>query len=176
MKIHLKDVKMFAYHGLDIGEDILGGEYEINLTVSYIPAIIPLVELNETVDYTKLHLLLLERMKKPAKLLEAVATELASEIIAKFPIVNEVEISITKLHPPIVSFQGSVGVTFKINRIEMKKIFIALLIGIPASVFSQDVNVMMKQASNYERSLKEDSALMRYKEVLSADETMLLPL
>jgi dihydroneopterin aldolase len=55
-------------------------------------------------------------MKKPVHLIETLATEIASEIIAKFPIATEVNISISKLHPPIKNFEGSVGVTFKIKR------------------------------------------------------------
>ncbi len=35
--------------------------------------------------------------------------------------------------------------------------------------YSQDVNVLLKQAVNYERALKEDSALLKYKAVLAVD-------
>jgi dihydroneopterin aldolase len=55
-------------------------------------------------------------MEKPALLLETLATEIASEIFAKFPIVIEVAISIFKLHPPIKNFEGSVGVSFTLKR------------------------------------------------------------
>ena len=55
-------------------------------------------------------------MKKPVHLIETLAAEIASEIIAKFSIATEVNISIIKLHPPIKNFEGSVGVTFKIKR------------------------------------------------------------
>jgi len=55
-------------------------------------------------------------MNKPAQLLETLATEIAGEIIEKFPVVTGVEISISKLHPPIKNFLGTVGVTFKIKK------------------------------------------------------------
>ena len=51
----------------------------------------------------------------------------------------------------------------------MKKILLSLFILISVKTYCQDVNVLMKQATNYERVLKEDSALLKYKEVLAAN-------
>jgi dihydroneopterin aldolase len=116
MQIHLSNVKIYGYHGLDVGEDILGGEFEVNLTALFIPERVPVSELKETVDYTVLLEIVKSRMQKPALLLETLATEIASEIIAKFLNVTSVTISISKLHPPIRSFTGSVGVTFTLKR------------------------------------------------------------
>ncbi len=116
MQIHLQKVKFVGYHGLDAGEEVTGGEFEVSLTINYIPIEIPIKKIEETVDYTVLLSIVRQRMNNPAHLLETLATEIASEIIAKFSIVTEVEISISKLHPPIQNFEGSVGVTFKIKR------------------------------------------------------------
>ena len=116
MQIHLQKVKFFSYHGLDAGEEVTGAEFEVNLTAHYLPTQIPVKEIQETIDYTALLSIVRERMQKPAHLLETLATEIGSEIIAKFPAVTEIEISITKLHPPIKNFEGAVGVTFKIKR------------------------------------------------------------
>ena len=116
MQINLQKVRFFAFHGLDEGEEIAGGEFEVNLATYYKPVKIPINKIEETIDYTVLLSIIEERMKKPAHLLETLATEIASEIIAKFSIVTGVEISISKLHPPIANFEGAVGVTFKIKR------------------------------------------------------------
>lgn len=116
MKIHLQKVNIFGYHGLISGEEITGGEFEVNLTTYYRPKRIPIKEIEETIDYTALLEIVKKRMQKPGYLLETLATEIASEIIAKFSIVTRVEISIFKLHPPIKNFDGSVGVTFTLKR------------------------------------------------------------
>jgi dihydroneopterin aldolase len=116
MQIRLQKVRFFGYHGLDAGEEITGGEFEVSLVTNYIPAQIPLKNIEDTLDYTILLALVKEKMKKPVYLLETLATEIASEIIAKFSIVTEVVISISKLHPPIKNFEGIVGVTFKMKR------------------------------------------------------------
>lgn len=116
MQIFLQKTKFFGYHGLLAGEEITGGEFEVNLTANYAPAQVQITKLEETVDYTALLAIVKERMQKPSHLLETLATEIAGEIIAKFSIVTAVEISITKLHPPIKNFEGSVGIKYKINR------------------------------------------------------------
>lgn len=116
MQIHLQKVKFFGYHGLQAGEEIIGGEFELSLTTYYLPIKIPIKKIEETLDYTALLQLIRDKMKKPVHLLETLATEIASEIIAKFSLATAVEISISKLHPPIKNFEGSVGVTFKMKR------------------------------------------------------------
>ncbi len=116
MRIHLLKVKLFGYHGLNAGEEITGGKFEVSLTTTYIPLQIPIKKIEETINYTALLSIIRERMSAPTHLLETLATEIASEIIAKFSTVTAVEISITKLHPPIKNFDGSVGVSLKLNR------------------------------------------------------------
>lgn len=116
MEIKLQKVKLFGFHGLDSGEEIIGGEFEVDLIASYKPAETVIHKIEETLDYTILLRMVNQRMQKPTRLLETLATEIASEIIAKFSIVTAVEISIYKLHPPIENFQGSVGITYKFKR------------------------------------------------------------
>lgn len=116
MQIHLQKVKLFGYHGLNAGEEVIGGEFEVSLTAYYQPKSPPITKIDETLDYTILLEIVRQRMSVPTHLLETLATEIASEIIARFLTVTSVEISIFKLHPPIVNFEGSVGVTCKINR------------------------------------------------------------
>ena len=116
MEIRLEKIRLYGYHGLHTGEEILGGEFEVNLTVHYSPVELPVQNLSDTVDYTALYELVKTRMQKPALLLETLVTEIAAEILAKFSLVEEVNISIYKLHPPIPHFQGSVGVAFTLKR------------------------------------------------------------
>jgi dihydroneopterin aldolase len=116
MEVHLKQVKLYGYHGLVEGEDVLGGEYEVSLTASYLPTEVPVVSINQTIDYTVLYNIIIARMQKPTRLLETLATEIVGEIFAKFSVVNNVAISIFKLHPPIKNFEGSAGVTYQLKR------------------------------------------------------------
>ena len=116
MQIHLQNVKFFAYHGIHQEEAILGGNFEVNLSATYLPATLSVTDITDTLDYTSIYDIVKSHMNMPTPLLETLATEIASEIIAKFSIVSAVVISIFKLHPPIENFQGSVGVTFTYKR------------------------------------------------------------
>ncbi len=51
----------------------------------------------------------------------------------------------------------------------MKKFLVSIVAIIAIKGKAQDVNIAMKQASNLERKLKEDSALLKYKEVLAIE-------
>ncbi len=42
MQIHIQKVKLFGYHGLETGEEITGGEFEVSLTTYYSPIQIPI--------------------------------------------------------------------------------------------------------------------------------------
>ncbi len=116
MEIELKKLIIFGFHGLHKGEEIVGGKFEINLLARYKPTATIIKNIEDTIDYTQLLEIVKQRMKKPVHLLESLATEIASEIIAKFSIVSEVVITIYKLHPPIENFEGSVGVSYKVKR------------------------------------------------------------
>lgn len=116
MKINLKHLRFFAYHGVYEEEKLLGGEFEVNVSVTYTATNTPVTSINETLDYTALYDLVKQRMATPSPLLETVAGDIGREIFAKFPASEEVTISIDKLHPPIKNFEGSVGVSYILNR------------------------------------------------------------
>jgi len=51
----------------------------------------------------------------------------------------------------------------------MKKILFGIFIFISVQLFSQQTDVLLKEAVNLERSLKEEAALDKYKQILAAD-------
>ena len=110
--IHLHHLIFFAFHGLHEEEKILGNEYEVNAEVS-IDALQTITRLEQTVDYATIYEIIKKRMAIPTGLLETVTQELTQEIKMNFPLVRSVSISIRKKYPPIVSIEGSVGVSYK---------------------------------------------------------------
>ena len=116
LSVHLHQVHFHAYHGLYEEENILGNDFIIDLNVYYQPVTIPVLSIKLTINYVVLYTIVKKRMDQPAALLETVATEIAQEIFNEFILAEEVFISIKKIHPPIESFKGSVGVSFSIKR------------------------------------------------------------
>jgi dihydroneopterin aldolase len=97
-------------------EKKLGGDFEVNVTVIHEPVKIPVQHINETIDYMAVYNVIKEIMQHAQPLLETVATLIASEILKRFSHAEEVIVSITKLNPPIISFEGMVGVKYAVKR------------------------------------------------------------
>lgn len=116
LKIELSKLQFHGYHGVHEEESKAGGAFEVNLVVYFLPVNLPVRHLNETIDYTQLYALIKHRMERPTRLLETLATEIADEIFINFPAVEELEVSIRKLNPPIPFFHGSVAASYTVKR------------------------------------------------------------
>ncbi len=73
-------------------------------------------DLTAALDYSLLH----ERIRHTVlttsfELIEALAGHLCRVILTEFPI-EEVSVTVTKVHPPIAGFKGSAAVTFRRGR------------------------------------------------------------
>jgi dihydroneopterin aldolase len=116
MVIHLHAIRFRGFHGVHEEERILGGEFEVDLSVSFKPGESIISELDQTIDYTRLYDLVKKRMATPTPLLETIATEIASVIQSEYSEIIKISISIKKLYPPVNNFEGSVGVSFEWNK------------------------------------------------------------
>ena len=116
IEVYLKDVIINGKHGLHAEEAATGGAFKVNLVASYQPINIPVILINETVDYSALFNLVKEKFKQRTLLLETLVTEIAYDVLAKFPVVTKVRVSINKVNAPIKNFQGEVGVSYELNR------------------------------------------------------------
>lgn len=110
--IELKALRFFAYHGLYAEERKTGNEFEVNLSIGYIPVSGTVSHLDDTVNYASLYELLKAEMQRPRDLLETFVMEVTEIIHLSFTQVKKVEITVTKLHPPISKFTGTVGVKY----------------------------------------------------------------
>lgn len=116
LTIELSKLRFHAFHGLYHEEKKLGGDFEVNLSVQHQPAKLPVMHLDETIDYMAVYRVVKEIMLRPEPLLETVVTMIAEEILRKFSHAEEVTVSITKLNPPIIAFEGTVGVKYILRR------------------------------------------------------------
>ncbi len=110
--VELKQLHFFAYHGLYAEERKTGNEFEVNLFVSYLPASGMITGISDTVNYVQLYELLKSEMQKPRDLLETFVMEVSEIIHLSFPKIKKIEMAVTKLHPPIPGFTGTVGVKY----------------------------------------------------------------
>lgn len=111
--VELQKVRLYAYHGLFPEERKTGGEFEIDLGVSYQPEEKIINQINSTINYVSLFELLKEQFDTPVDLLETLVMNIADEIKSLYPQVIRVRIAVSKLNPPITGFSGNVTVRFE---------------------------------------------------------------
>lgn len=116
LTIHLHNLLFHAHHGLYEEEEILGNDFEVNITIQQQAVAEKIVSLHQTIDYSKVYEMVKQRMQIPTPLLETLAQEICSMILDNFHLADKVFFSINKLNPPITQFQGSVGISFEMRR------------------------------------------------------------
>jgi 7,8-dihydroneopterin aldolase/epimerase/oxygenase len=110
IKISLHHIMLFGHHGIHPEEKITGGEFEVNMDVSYVPDQ-TIMDISQTIDYTILYDIILQRMKKPADLLETLVQDIDREVRERFPQARQINITISKIHAPLINFRGRLGVS-----------------------------------------------------------------
>lgn len=112
LKISLHRLKFHAFHGLYKEERATGNDFEVNAEVYFEEPAEIITQLHETVNYAVLYQLIKERMQIAEPLLETIAMDIAQQIKKHFPVVNEINVSVSKVNPPLLNFQGQTNVTY----------------------------------------------------------------
>ena len=119
MQIILQNLRFQARHGVMPQERQVGQNYELTLRLDLPDAdsCDALLDdrLEGTVNYAEVYELVRSEMQQPSALLERVGERIVEALLQRFPKVMGVEISLTKLAPPIPGWDG-VGATVKIRR------------------------------------------------------------
>lgn len=113
--LHLEKLHFFAHHGMYDEEKKLGNDFELNITLSFIPENDIIRHFDETINYAAVYELAKAEMLQPRELLETFVTQLAEKIKQQFPQVVQVAISLYKLSMPLTNFEGKVGVALQRN-------------------------------------------------------------
>lgn len=111
MKILVEKFRCKAGHGIYAEEQLTAAAFEVNLEVSFEETGF-ITKLDQSISYAHLIEIIKSVMKEPVPLLETVCQLITTQIKADYPFVSEINISIRKLAPPIVNFQGRVGVNY----------------------------------------------------------------
>jgi len=100
--IKVKNIRIYAYHGCLIEEGKIGSDYRVDLTVKAdLSKSAVTDELSDTVDYVHLNKIVKEEMAIRSKLLEEVAKRILDRILDEISMVKKVDVSVSKLNPPI---------------------------------------------------------------------------
>ena len=100
--IKVKNIRVYAYHGCLIEEGKIGSDYRVDLTVKADLSKSAITdELSDTVDYVHLNKIVKDEMAIRSKLLEEVAKRILDRILDEISMVKKVDVSVSKLNPPI---------------------------------------------------------------------------
>lgn len=110
-KIYLRNVRFHAFHGVLPQERIVGNDYLVNLVLDYdFSSAMKTDDLQETLNYAEVYQKVREEMAVPSKLLEHVAGRIAHRLFSDFPEIQKLQLSITKVNPPMGADSDGAGV------------------------------------------------------------------
>lgn len=110
-KIYLRNVRFHAFHGVLPQEGIVGNDYLVNLVLDYdFSSALKTDDLQGTLNYAEVYQKVKEEMAVPSKLLEHVAGRIAHRLFSDFPEIQKLQLSITKMNPPMGADSDGAGV------------------------------------------------------------------
>lgn len=110
-KIYLRNVRFHAFHGVLPQEGIVGNDYLVNLVLDYdFSSAMETDDLQGTLNYAEVYQKVREEMAVPSKLLEHVAGRIAHRLFSDFPEILKLQLSITKVNPPMGADSDGAGV------------------------------------------------------------------
>ena len=110
--IKLQNLHFFAKHGLYAEEADVGAEFEVSLSLILKAPKAKTTSLEETINYAEVYHITGEIFSVRRNLLETLAIDIADALKDQYPNIKEISVQITKVHPPIESFTGSVAVSY----------------------------------------------------------------
>ncbi len=100
--ILLRRLRFHAFHGVMEQERTVGNDYEVSLRIKYNTAKAMVSdEVEDTVNYAEVSALVAQEMRIPGKLLEHVAGRIGERLFQNFPQIEELELHIIKVNPPM---------------------------------------------------------------------------
>jgi 7,8-dihydroneopterin aldolase/epimerase/oxygenase len=101
-RVALEGLEFHAFHGVYPHERESGNWFEVDVAVETDFSLAATTdELIGTVNYETLFKVVKAEMEQPSKLLETVAEKIANDVLEIFPNALSVELTISKLNPPI---------------------------------------------------------------------------
>ena len=100
--ITINGLRFHAYHGVLPQERLTGNDYLINLRVKYsIEKAMHTDSVEDTLNYATVYEAVASEMMIPSNLLEHVAERIGAHLFDMFPEIKDIDLSITKLNPPM---------------------------------------------------------------------------
>jgi len=110
--IELRNIRFFAEHGMYQEERKVGNEFEVDVSIACRSPKKTITDISQTINYVEVYRIMQQVFSTRKQLLETCAMEIAEQLKAQFPEMEQLMIQIRKVNPPITNFSGSVGITY----------------------------------------------------------------
>ena len=110
--VKLSNLSFHSYHGIHAEERVLGGKYELDIEVGFEEKEM-INRLDQSVDYSGMFEIVKKVMDKPTPMLETIVMTIGERIKAKYPLIEQIKVSITKFRPPIEKMEGYSVITWE---------------------------------------------------------------
>ncbi len=101
-KIILENMEFYAFHGCYAEERKIGCTYRVSVEMTLdLDAAGRSDQLNDTINYESVYQLVKCEMEQPSNLIEHVAFRIKWALLAAFPQLEGVTVSLTKVAPPL---------------------------------------------------------------------------
>ncbi|MEL6123947.1 MAG: dihydroneopterin aldolase [Bacteroidota bacterium] len=100
-RVSLRGIKFYAFHGYYEFERRVGNNFELDVDVVFAMTGDPNDQIDKTINYEEIYRICESYMQKKYLLLESVAHDIASEIRGNYSNIKSVEVTLSKLKPPV---------------------------------------------------------------------------
>ncbi|MDR1878359.1 MAG: dihydroneopterin aldolase [Bacteroidales bacterium] len=101
-KIKIEGMQFYAYHGCFSAENIVGTHFSVDCSLVVDTAEAAMTDdLEKTVNYQAVYLLIAKEMEQPSALLEHVAYRILKRLHDCFPLIEKGWVSVQKHNPPL---------------------------------------------------------------------------
>jgi len=120
--ITLNELRLHAYHGVQPQERLCGNLFILNLRLAVdISQVAETDDIADAVNYAEVYDAVRAEMAQSSRLLEHVAMRVVRRIFLQFPSVEEIQLKLEKLNPPMNADIRTAGVEIDCQRNECMK-------------------------------------------------------
>src|SRR3954463_10550619 len=100
--INVNGIEIYAYHGCLEEEGVIGGHYIVDVKIETdFEEAAATDDLTKTVDYVQVNAIVRREMAIRSKLIEPAGQRIADALIMEIPLIHQLEMTLTKINPPV---------------------------------------------------------------------------
>lgn len=109
--IFLEQLRFFAYHGVGAQEAVTGNEFTVDLRLTcQVEKAVESDNVDDTVSYADVYNAIRDEMEIPSRLLEHVAGRMVKRLYRDFPLIQKIDLKLSKRNPPMGADIRAAGV------------------------------------------------------------------